>query len=322
MLFGPKSLQNKFVSDMETFCETENLKPIFASVLSSVGKGMQTYGSDYDARGLYVDLRHPEQKFRPELHEEKELRKRFYPKTEQTYEWIGLWEYTSFFQFLATPSFQGDFSIGLYRNVPSSLFSPYAWDPYGIVQKIESFVRDCYNPNYMTQACMKDFYRYYHGDVKDFFHQEKVHTNFNQNSTCLPSSFYLKSIYEMLALDWMMEYNTFHPWYFKSMLPVLPSAVKDEILGVIDVAQRKKEELLKEKSDLKNIEMTDSVLIEKSPLITQYFKEVEERLAKRDDIQNFKPKQNLQENVDYIHYLIHYSVFQEIQIQDLNKEQG
>lgn len=310
MLFGPKSLRDEFVRDIEIFSEKEEIIPIFATVLSSIACGTQTKGSDYDARGLYIE-KDSTKRYDPRLCKESELRKRFYPEEEKLYDWIGMWEYSSFFQFLATPSFQGDFSEGLYRNVPLTLYSPYTWDPYGIIQKIDPFVRECYNPLYMTKSCLKEFYRFYHGKAIDYFHKEEMKPKFSPDDSRIPTSYYLKAIHEMLCIDWMMEYNSFHPWYFKSMLPVLPREVSEEIQRIIEVSKHQKDQRMEKGEFSKNIDIALEVVVEKSPIITAFFDGVLKKLEKRDDIQNFKAKESIQETVDYIQYLIEYSVFHE-----------
>lgn len=316
MLFGSKSLRSEFVEDIQVFCAKENLQPIFAGVLSSVAKGLQTEESDIDARALYVHKENSHKIYMPTEYEEKELRKRFYPEQVKTYDYIGLWEYSSYFQFLATPSFSGDFSVGLYHNVPSLLYTPYSWDPYGIVQKIDPFVRDCYNPLYMTQSCMNEFFRFYHGNVVDFFHKKKEKANFDANSTSLPTAYYFKAIYEMIAIDWMLEHNTFHPWYFKTLLPVVKKEVADEILALIAWNQERRHAIFQENQGKDRVELLEHLLCEKNPLITEYFQTVQDKLEKRRDIRDFKQKSQVQENVNYIHEIIDYSIHHEIQINE------
>lgn len=316
MLFGPESLQQGFVDDMKGFCAKEEVQPVFASILSSVAIGFQNQASDLDARGLYMNLENSRTRYAPMEHDEKCLRKRFYPECEKSYDWIGMWEYTSFFQFLATPSFCNDFSVGLYRNVPSSLYSPYVWDPHGIVQKIDPLVRACYNPKYMVQACFQDFQRYYYGVKKDYFHKPTEERAFDPSDDMIPTGYYLKAIYEVVALDWMLEHNTFHPWYFKTLTPVLSNAVKDEILSLVHYATEKRHTLLQTNKTMTGLDMLYFVQVKKNPIISEYIQSVEDKMNARDDIANFKSKETVQETVDHILDIIEYSIHDEIQIQD------
>lgn len=277
MLFIQDEIRTEFLADMQAYCKESQLTPVFASVVGSVSKGLQSPTSDYDTRVLYLEPTKLDKIYLPREHEERALRRRVYPAQEKTYEWIPFWELTSFFQLLSCPSFKDVYSLGLYRIVPWTLFSPYSWDPYGIVQKITPLVNNLYHPHFMITACYNQFKNYYHVDLKDFYSGEKILVHHNWSQHQMPFKIYIHAIYEIVAIHWMLEYNTFHPTYFRSMFSVLSESVLEEIEKLLNRFQVTMNQEIENDSSLSNFELLNHLLVEKSPIIENYIKEIEKR---------------------------------------------
>lgn len=277
MLYGSKEVKEAFLTDMQDYCDAEGIIPVFASVVGSVSKGLQSQKSDYDTRVLYLEPTKFNKIYIPKEHEEKVLRRRVYPAQEKTHEWIPFWELTSFFQFLSCPSFKDDFSLGLYRIVPWTLFSPYSWDPYGIVQKITPLVNNLYHPHFMITACYHQFKNYYHIDLKDFYNGERILEHHNWSENQMPCKLYIRAIYEIVAIHWMLEHNTFHPIYFPSMFSVVSEDVLEEIKKLLNRFQDSMNQEIENDSTRSNFDLLNQVIVEKSPVIEHYIKEIEKR---------------------------------------------
>lgn len=312
-------MKTEFMTDMNRYSEQENIKPIFASLVGSTSKGIQGLSSDYDTRVLYLEPSGFDKIYIPKEQDEMVLRKRCYPETEMTHEWIPFWELTSFFQFLDCPSFKDDFSVGLYRIVPWTLYSPYTWDPYGIQQKIDHVVRSLYNPLYMTQACITKFENYYSNEFKDYFHKDSLDFKYDETSEMIPVKLYIRALYEIVSIDWMLKYNTFHPVYFKSMGSIIPADVLKILNKFMADLAVSLEHVTKSEKNITNIELITQIAVKKEAVWEDYFTEVQNKLKQRDDIQNFQNNPYRQDKIQEIYDLIHHSMYHEGKIHNRNK---
>lgn len=201
MLYGDLQLQKQILKDAKKYADENELKIIFASMVGSISKGLEYSDSDYDTRFLYVRKDFPEKICIPSQMKEEELVKRYYPKEDLVYEWIPFWELTSFLQFLETPSFENDFSVGLYNIVGWTFQSPYQWDPYGIRNKIMPLIDDIFIKEYEISYHLKEIERWYQ----------------KENDEIIAKN-YMYALHAALTIDWSISRGTQPPIYFDTLL--------------------------------------------------------------------------------------------------------
>lgn len=147
MLYGSRERQELVLREAHKYAESIDATLIFGAMVGSVSKNFQYADSDYDTRFLYLRKDFPEKICIPAEMTEDELVKRYYPEDE-IFEWIPFWEATSFLQFLVTPSFKDDFSVGLYNIVGWTFLSPYVWDPYGLQNRLMPLIHKIFRSDY------------------------------------------------------------------------------------------------------------------------------------------------------------------------------
>lgn len=126
---------------------------------------------------------------------ETEIIKRYYTDGKAVpYEWIPCWETTSFFQYLVEPYIEGKLSYGLYNTVGWTLQSPYAWDPFGIQQKIIPLMNDIFEKTYAL--------RYYISFLDNLWE--------SADGTFFPKD-YIYGIYTAAQIKWVINKNCFPP---------------------------------------------------------------------------------------------------------------
>lgn len=201
MLYGDIKLQKEVIQEVEQYAKREGIKPIFGAMVGSISRGLQYPDSDYDTRFLYLRDDFPNKICIPSQMKEEELVKRYYPK-DRVYEWIPFWEATSFFQFLTTPSFLNDFSVGLYNIVGWTMLSPYVWDPYGLQSRLMPLIHKMFHPEYEIA---------YHKGVL-----EKYCGEWGAESVIVKS--YLYSVHAAATIEWSLKYNEQPPINLQTLL--------------------------------------------------------------------------------------------------------
>lgn len=148
MLFGNEKIQNIICNKAKDLAGEINGKIIFGAMVGSISQGVQAVDSDYDTRFLYIRNDFPENILQPDACKETDIVMRYYPKEETFYDKIPLWEFTSFLQFIATPSIDSQFSVGLHHNIAWTFLSPYVWDPFGLSIKLSPMIYRACNVQY------------------------------------------------------------------------------------------------------------------------------------------------------------------------------
>lgn len=242
MLFGNQKIQDMVVTDAKHFVETNGCKLIYGAMCGSISKGIQMRDSDYDSRFLYIEQDFPATVHVPKNTVETEIIRRYYTDGIQVpYEWIPCWEMTSFIQYLKEPYIEGKLSYGLYNTVGWTLQSPYAWDPYGLQNKLMPLVNSIFERKYAIGYYLEQIDRYWDGKTHEYVVKE-----------------YIYAIYAALQISWVLEKNSFPPVYFRTLIAVGDEGQQQEIERLLlemlkpNYYQRTEEELkrrnLKEKS--------------------------------------------------------------------------
>lgn len=232
MLFGSDEFQKKFLYDAMQFAEEKNFMLLYGALVGGISKGLQYEDSDYDTRFLYVKRENTKQIHIPFYEKEADLKHRVYFDN-LPYEFIPMWEFTSFMQFLHMPAFDGKESCGLYNIIGWTLQSPYTWDPYGLQMKIVPIVNSVFRKEKFIP-----------------YHVDQVREYFTSGSKIIIKD-YLYAIYAALSIKWAVERNTFPPVYMKSLvMEIAPLNIKNKILDMIDLSKRLSAEYLhKDKGD-------------------------------------------------------------------------
>lgn len=227
MLFGNENLRKKIIEDAEKFANTFNGRIIYGAVCGSISKGFQTRSSDYDTRFLYINEDFPNKILCPRELPETEIIKRYYTDGKAVpYEWIPCWEATSFFQYLVEPYIEGKLSYGLYNTVGWTLQSPYAWDPFGIQQKIIPLINDIFEKTYSL--------RYYIRLLEDLWE--------NADGIYFPKD-YIFCVYTAAQINWVINKNSFPPVNGDVLLYFCASDnVREEVRNVCEENQPWKQE--------------------------------------------------------------------------------
>ena len=220
MLFGGEKIIKKIVQDALTFAKENEFLLIFGAVVGGCSKGVQYPDSDYDTRFLYLDKK-TSRIFYPMQEKEDTLKHRkYFDEAVSPYEWIPLWEATSFFQLLNTPGFDGKISLGLYNTVGWTLQSPYTWDPYGLTAKLMPFVNSIFR---------KEYYIPYHAEL--------IRTYWTSDDKIVYKD-YIYAIYEALCVLYADKYNVFPPVYMKTLAAsLLEEELTTDIFSLIHEAQ-------------------------------------------------------------------------------------
>lgn len=213
MLFGGKKIQENIVKDALQFAEEMDFQLIFGAMVGGCSKGVQYPDSDYDTRFLYLDKKNNRVFYPWEEKEDTLKHRKYFDDSVSPYEWIPLWEATSFFQFLKNPAFDGKFSSGLYNIVGWTVQSPYTWDPYGLSAKVMPFVNRIFR---------KELYIPYHKEQIDILWDETTEEFVTKN--------YIYAIYEALCILYANKYNVFPPVYMKTLAAML---LEDELISDI-----------------------------------------------------------------------------------------
>ena len=202
MLFGSERFQKKFLYDVTQFAEEKNFILLYGALVGGISKGLQYEDSDYDTRFLYVNRENPQQIHIPVHEKETDLKHRIYFDN-LPYEFIPLWEFTSFMQFLQMPAFDGKESCGLYNIIGWTMQSPYTWDPYGIGGKLVPLMRCIFHPDWIIS-----FYRAF---IENHFRPEDREVEVRE---------YLLDIRAAMSIQWIRRFQTFAPVHFASLLAV------------------------------------------------------------------------------------------------------
>lgn len=227
MLFGSEKFQNKFLYDAIQFAEEKNFILLYGALVGGISKGLQYEDSDYDTRFLYVNRDNPRQIHIPVHEKEADLKHRVYFDN-LPYEFIPLWEFTSFMQFLQMPAFDGKESCGLYNIVGWTMQSPYTWDPYGLQMKVVPIINSVFRREKFIP-----------------YHVEQIKEYLTAGDKIIIKD-YLYAIYAALSIKWAAERNTFPPVYMKSLvMSIAPASLKDKILNMIDLSKRLSAEYLR-----------------------------------------------------------------------------
>lgn len=226
MLFGKEEFQKKFLQDALQFAEENNYMLLYGALVGGISKGLQYEDSDYDTRFLYVNRDNPKKIYIPFHEKEADLKQRVYFDN-LPYEFIPLWEFTSFIQFLHLPAFDGKESCGLYNIVGWTMQSPYTWDPYGIQMKILPIMNSVFRKEKFIP-----------------YHVEQIKEYFSSDAQIIIKD-YLYAIYAALCIKWAMERETFPMVYMRTLVAMIaPSPLKSRILDMIDLSKKLSAEYL------------------------------------------------------------------------------
>lgn len=221
MLYGSKKQQELVLTEALKYAESMDVKLIFGAVVGSVSKGMHYADSDYDTRFLYLRRDFPQKICIPSEMAEDELVKRYYPEDE-IFEWIPLWEATSFLQFLVNPSFKNDFSVGLYNIVGWTFQSPYVWDPYGLQNRLMPLINRIFRSDYEIA---------YHKTVIEKYLEEL------QQAHAVARN-YLYAVHAAATIEWSLKYQEQPPVSLETLLLGLgQGAVWEETKKILNQAR-------------------------------------------------------------------------------------
>lgn len=291
MLYGTLKQQEDILREAKKYAKEKEMILIFGAMVGSVSKGCQYVDSDYDTRFLYLRKDFPNKICIPEQMKEEELVQRYYPKN-KIFEWIPFWEATSFFQFLDTPSFLNDFSVGLYNVVGWTLQSPYVWDPYGLQSKILPLMNTIFNPSYEVL---------YHKQII-----QKYKEQLDGNRIIVKS--YLYSVHAAATIEWSIKYSQQPPIDLQALLYGLHREdVWNEIYIMLTEARNQsKNEYI---AGLTKLHGTHFEITTKfNEKVDTYIKYAEKLLCENEPIQRQHEKN--QDVLKDIYDIIYHSVFE------------
>lgn len=301
MLFGNQKIQDKVVADAERFVEADGRKLIYGAMCGSISKGIQMRDSDYDSRFLYIEANFPGTIHVPRHTAETEIIRRYYTDGIQVpYEWIPCWEMTSFIQYLKEPYIEGKLSYGLYNTVGWTLQSPYAWDPYGLQNKLMPLVNSIFEKRYAISYYLEQIDRYWDGEEHEYVVKE-----------------YIYAVHAALQIQWALERNSFPPVYLRTLVAAGEEGLRQEIERLLSqmlapnhrprTEEEKKRRNLKEKSRTMPVEGIER-------FIFQMRAKGREECAKGLSVSAEKKEQVIWE----IYRLIKYAVLEEQQVDDVS----
>lgn len=292
MLFGGKKVQEDIIRDALNFAEEKGFQLIFGAMVGGCSKGVQYADSDYDTRFLYLDKNKKCIHF-PWLEKEADLKHRkYFDDSVSPYEWIPLWEATSFFQFLKNPAFEGKQSLGLYNIVGWTLQSPYTWDPYGLSAKLIPLVNELFR---------KEYYIPYHVEqIKSYWKEEDE----------LITKDYIYAVYSALCILYADKYNVFPPVYMKTLaMTLLEENHANEIINMISDAQKEAEQFCLMRSGEK---MHESHFFGKLKRQDNYDGIIKAALEKADKEHHSKiSEEDIEKQLSKIYRIMEEAIFQE-----------
>lgn len=225
MLFGGTTIRHQIVEDAKKYAQENGYELVYGAMVGGISKGLQYADSDYDTRFLYLDKEHLDKIYFPWDEKEDDLKHRCYFE-DKPYEWIPLWEMTSFIQFLKKPAFDGKVSYGLYNIVGWTFQSPYAWDPYGLQMKLVPLINRAFRSDYFVP-----------------YHAEQINQYFSEEEIVIKD--YLYAIYSALAIRWAQQNATFQPVYMKTLVrAAAPDYLKQKLLDLIEQSKKVSAEYL------------------------------------------------------------------------------
>ena len=209
MLYGFKNVQEDVLSRAKEMVKKIGGKLIFGSMVGSIGRGIQSFDSDYDTRFLYIKDSFPQEVFYPDQHDENELVHRYFEladgdldiSIEKYYDRLPIWEFTSFLQFLINPVLGTTTrdSLGLYHIVEYTMFSPFAWDPYGLQGKLNPLIELCFDKFSALS-----------------FYKKMIKTHYNYG--CKIRGRHLTYlVWASLSINWILETGTKSPLHFDTL---------------------------------------------------------------------------------------------------------
>lgn len=297
MLFGNEKIQKQIIEDAKKYANEHNFELVYGAMVGGISRGLQYADSDYDTRFLYFDKENSNRMFFPWEEKEDDLKHRMYfDESKSPYEWIPLWEITSFFQFLKKPAFDNKVSYGLYNVVGWTLQSPYAWDPYGLQMKLMPLVNKIFRKEMLLPYHVEQIKQYWSCDenliVKD----------------------YLYAIYAALAIKWVCMNNSFNPIYMKTMiLSVVDSRLQEKFFNMISLAKQYSAEYLKSNQKGK---MHESHFIgyvkhdlEIDNFITEMLVEADSQIKK-----SFVTEEEIEQGIGQIYKVINESINNETKV--------
>lgn len=295
MLYGDTGLQKEVIQEVEQYAGREGIKPIFGAMVGSISKGLQYSDSDYDTRFLYLREDFPKKICIPSQMREEELVKRYYPK-DRVYEWIPFWEATSFFQFLAMPSFLNDFSEGLYNIVGWTMMSPYIWDPYGLQSKLMPLIHKIFHPEYEIA---------YHRGIL-----EKYCGEWGAESVIVKS--YLYSVHAAATIEWSLKYREQPPINLQTLLCGLQRyEIWKEAQKILEDARRSAEKRYEQQSI--ELHMSHfSIMTSYNAVLEQYIREIMDRCKEIEPVKSDRSCDR--EILRSIYDIIYESVFTDVRL--------
>lgn len=230
MLFGNDKIQSTICNKAKEIASKIDGKIIFGAMVGSISQGVHAADSDYDTRFLYVRKDFPENILQPVVCKEEDIVTRYYPENGLFYDKIPLWELSSFLQFILTPSIDGIHSVGLHHNIAWTFFSPYVWDPYGLVNKLAPMI---------YRTCNVEFELQYHiSKIKEFF---------QQNEDILIKN-YLYATIAAASIYYIERESTFAPIHIESLMGMEEREdIRQTVYGLVEKLREESEAYIKEK---------------------------------------------------------------------------
>lgn len=200
MLFGNDKIQEIICTKAREIASEINGKIVFGAMVGSISQGVHAADSDYDTRFLYIRDDFPANILNPAVCKEKDIVTRYYPESGLFYDKIPLWELSSFLQFIVNPVIDGEHSAGLHHNIAWTFFSPYVWDPYGLVSKLTPMIYPVCNVKLELQ--------HHISKIEEFFDREDdiLLKNYLYASIAAASVYYIEkfSTYAPIHIDSLM----------------------------------------------------------------------------------------------------------------------
>lgn len=302
MLYGSRERQEIVLREAQKYAESIDATLIFGAMVGSISKDLQYADSDYDTRFLYLRRDFPENICIPVEMTEDELVKRYYPEGE-VFEWIPFWEATSFLQFLVTPSFKDDFSVGLYHVVGWTFQSPYVWDPYGLQGKLVPLLQKIFRGDYEV-AYHKTVIGKYWDELQ---REEAVAKN------------YLYAVHAAASIEWSVVYGEQPPVDLQTLLLGLGrNDVWAESRRLLDWARREAREAWDSgTSKLESLHF--KIRTQRNPRLLAYIDEFYHMADQK--IQVSTPARDPREVLSCMYEIIYHSVFEGEPLQYVGKSE-
>lgn len=305
MLYGSNERQALVLKEAHQYAETIDATLIFGAMVGSVSKNIQYADSDYDTRFLYLRRDFPNKICIPSEMTEDELVKRYYP-LDEVFEWIPFWEATSFLQFLITPSFKNDFSVGLYNIVGWTFQSPYVWDPYGLQNRIMPLINKIFRSDYEVAYHKKEI-----GLCWENIQQEQVVTKD-----------YLYAVHAAATIEWSVKYQEQPPINLETLLRGLGHRdIWKETQKLLNQARFEARTRWDQKTDkLQSLHFT--IFTPRNPLLLEYISKyyfIDDCEGMKDRTEN--SMMTPEEVVNDMYEIIYRSVFENEPLQYIGKSE-